>query len=54
MDCPLGFSSCPRGLGFTPVRARCGGGAVAWVAGGSGSTRYSEELAARAAGNTVL
>ena len=24
---------CPGGLGFTPVRARCGGGAAAWVAG---------------------
>ena len=24
---------CPIGLGFAPVRARCGGGAAAWVAG---------------------
>ena len=24
---------CPGGLGFTPVRARCGGGAAAGVAG---------------------
>ena len=24
---------CPGGLGLTPVRARCGGGAAAWVAG---------------------
>ena len=24
---------CPGGLGFSPVRARCGGGAVAWVTG---------------------
>ena len=24
---------CPGGLGFAPVRARCGGGAAAWVAG---------------------
>jgi len=24
---------CPEGLGFTPERARCGGGAAAWVAG---------------------
>ena len=24
---------CPGGLGFTPVRARCGGGSAAWVAG---------------------
>ena len=23
---------CPGGLGFAPVRARCGGGAAAWVA----------------------
>ena len=32
---PLGFSfsGCPGGLGFGPVRARCGGGAAAWVAG---------------------
>ena len=32
---PLGFSSsgCPEGLVFAPVRARCGGGAAAWVAG---------------------
>ena len=32
---PLGFSSwgCPGGLGFAPMRARCGGGAAAWVAG---------------------
>ena len=26
-------SGCPEGLGFAPVRARCGGGAAAWVAG---------------------
>ena len=24
---------CPGGLGFSPVRAGCGGGAAAWVAG---------------------
>ena len=31
---PLGSScSCPGGLGFASVRARCGGGAAAWVAG---------------------
>ena len=24
---------CPGGLGFAPVRARCGGGAAAWVTG---------------------
>ena len=28
--CPWG---CLGGLGFAPVRARCGGGAVAWIAG---------------------
>ena len=28
--CSWGY---PRGLGFAPVRARCGGGAAAWVAG---------------------
>jgi len=35
VGCPLGFSSqgCPGGLGFAPVRVRCGGGAAAWVAG---------------------
>ena len=33
--CPLGFSSwgCPGGLGFAPVRARCGSGTAAWVTG---------------------
>ena len=25
--------SCPGGLGFAPVNARCGGGAAAWVVG---------------------
>jgi len=32
---PLRFSSWgyPGGLGFAPVRARCGGGAAAWVTG---------------------
>jgi len=24
---------CPKGLGSAPVRARCGGGAAAWVTG---------------------
>ena len=24
---------CPGGLGFAPMRAKCGGGAAAWVAG---------------------
>ena len=37
------------------MRVRCRGGAAAWVAGERlGSTRYSEELVARAAGNIVL
>ena len=35
------------------MRARCGGGAVAWVTGVL-STRYSGELEDRAAGNMVL
>jgi len=30
---PLGFACCPGGLGFAPVRARCGDSAAAWVAG---------------------
>ena len=32
---PTGVCSwgCPGGLGFAPVRARCGGGAAAWVTG---------------------
>ena len=29
----VGFWGFPGGLGFAPVRARCGGGAAAWVAG---------------------
>ena len=49
--CSLG---CPGGFGFAPMRARCGGGAAAWVTSGSGSTRYSRELAARAARNIVI
>ena len=52
---PLGFTPevSLEGLGFAPMRARCGGGAAAWVAGvlAAPGTR---ELAARAAGNTVL
>ena len=27
------FWGCPEGFGFAPVRARCGGGVVSWVAG---------------------
>ena len=45
---------CPGELGFAPVRAMCGGDATAWVAGFLGSTRYSGELVARAAGNIVF
>ena len=32
---PLRFSSsgCPEGFVFAPLRARCGGGAAAWVSG---------------------
>ena len=45
---------CPGGLGFAPVRARCGGRCSCLGRRGSGSTRYSGVLAARAAGNTVL
>ena len=50
-DCPWG---CPGGLGFAPVRARCGGGAAAWVAGVLAAPGTQGELAAMAAGNTVL
>ena len=46
-------SYCPGGLGFAPLRAKCGGGAVL-ESRRSGSTRYSGELAAWAAGNIVL
>ena len=45
---------CPGGLGFAPVRPRCGGGAAAWVAGVLAALKYSGELAARAARNIVL
>ena len=40
---------CPGGLGFAPVRARCGGGAAAWVArvlaapGTQGSWRLGQQ-----------
>ena len=40
-------------LGLDPVRARCGGGAVAWVTVVLAAC-YSRELVARAAGNIVL
>ena len=45
------FWGCPEGFGFAPVRARCGGGVAAWVAG---VLAAPGELAARAAGNIVL
>jgi len=41
--------SCPRGLGFASVRARCGGGAAAWVVvvltapGTQGSLRLGQQ-----------
>ena len=47
------FWGCPGGLGFVPVRVRCGGGAAAWVSGVL-SAPGTWELAARAAGNIVL
>ena len=47
--------SLPWRTWVCPVRARCGGGVAGWVAArGSGSTKYSGGLAARAAGNIVL
>ena len=45
---------CPGGLGFASVRARCGGWCSCLGCKSSGGTRYSGELAARAAGNIVL
>ena len=44
---------CPGGVGFAPVRARCGGGAAAWVSGVLAAPG-NQGLAARAAGNIVL
>ena len=55
--CGLSTGVCSWGRpgepGSAPVRARCGGGAVAWVARVL-AAQYSGELAARAAGNRVL
>ena len=34
---------CPEGLGFAPVRARCGGGTAAWVAGVLSGERLGDE-----------
>ena len=52
---PLGFApeSTLEDLGLPPVRARCGGGAVAWVAG-VWQHQVLSGLVARAAGNIVL
>ena len=55
MGHPLGFApEAVLGLGSDPVRARCGGGAAAWVTGVLAALKYSGELAAREAGNIVL
>ena len=53
---PLGFGpeDALEGLGFAPVRARCGGGAAAWASGVLAAPSSQGELAARAAGNIVL
>ena len=55
VGCPLGFSSsgCHGGLGFSPVRARCGGGTAAYVTGvlAAPGTR---EFVTGAPGNIVL
>ena len=53
---PQGFSvsGCPGGLGFAPVRARCGGGAAAGMAGVLAAPGTQGELAARAAGSIAL
>ena len=45
---------CPGGLGFAPVRARCGSGAAAWVTGVLAVPGIQGGLVARAAGNIVL
>ena len=52
---PTGVCSCgyPGGLGSPPARARCGGGAAAWVAGVL-EALGTWELVARAAGNIML
>ena len=42
------------GLGFAPVRARCGGGTAGWVAGVLATPGTQGGLAARAAGNIML
>ena len=52
----LGFSfkSCPGGLGFASMRARCEGGATAWVSGVLTAPGTQGVLAVRLAGNIVL
>ena len=45
---------CPGALGSAPVKARCGGGAAAWVAGVLAAPGTQGGLAARAAGNIAL
>ena len=56
MGHPLRFSSrgCPGGLRFAPVRARCGGGAAAWVAGVLAAPGTQGGLVARVVENKVL
>ena len=56
VGCSLGFSSCGccGGLGFAHVRARCKGGATAWVSGILAAAGTQGVLAVRVAGNTVL
>ena len=53
---PLGFApeAALVDLGLPLWRARCGGGANCLDCRGSGSTRYSGELVAKAEGNIVV
>ena len=48
------YCGCPGGLGFAPVRARCGGGAAVWVSGVLAAPDTQGDWASRAAGNIVL
>ena len=48
------FSGCPGGLGFGPVRSQVWRWCSCLGHRGSGSTRYSGELVAQAAGNIML
>ena len=56
MGHPLGFApeAALVDLGLPLWRARCGGGANCLDCRGSGSTRYSGELVAKAEGNIVV